>query len=126
VKGKKFPRRLPSWTGFSQSTCTDSSTYSVEQSNIAVAAVGVVVCVLRWLLVWFKYRLGCIELVYDILLGGLWYASLSGQSASDMSDHDHLSARPWYLEKNCDAAKSPAASACALMQAQWAMSIFVL
>lgn len=104
----------------------DSSRHSVEPSNIAVATVGVVVYVLRWLLIWCKYRLGCIELLYDVLLSGLWYASLRGQSANDLSDHDHLSARPWYLEKQCGAVASPATSACALMQAQWAMSILVL
>jgi len=78
------------------------------------------------MLIWCKYRIGFIELLYDVLLGGLWYAALSGQSAGDLSDHDHLSTRPWYLRKECGSVKPPAASACALMQAQWAMSIFVL
>jgi hypothetical protein len=43
-----------------------------------------------------------------------------------LSDHKHLSTKPWYLRKECGAVKPPAASACALMQAQWAMSVFVL
>jgi hypothetical protein len=98
----------------------------VEQSNLAVAAVSVTICVLRWLLIWCKYRIGCIEMLYDIFLSLLWYAASSGQSASDLSDHKHLSTKPWYLRKECGAVKPPAASACALMQAQWAMSVFVL
>jgi hypothetical protein len=106
--------------------CADSHHHSVEQSNLAVAAVSVTICVLRWMLIWCKYRLGCIELLYDVLLGGLWYAALSGQSAGDLSDHDHLSTRPWYPRKECGAVKPPAASACAVVQAQWAWSVFVL
>jgi hypothetical protein len=107
-------------------TYADFHRHSVEQSNTAIAAVSVIVCVLRWLLVWCGYRLGCIELLYDLLLGGFWFASLSGQSASDLSDRDHLSTKPWYLRKECGAVTPPATSACVLMQAQWAMSIFTL
>jgi hypothetical protein len=103
----------------------DSHHHSVEQSNIAIAAVSVTICVLRWLLMWCKYRLGCIELLYDLFLGILWFAALSGQSASDLNDHDHLSTTPWYLRKECGAVTPPATNACALMQAQWAMSISI-
>ena len=104
----------------------DSHHHSVEQSNIAIAAVSVTICVLRWLLMWCKYRLGCIELLYDLFLGILWFAALSGQSASDLSDHDHLSTTPWYFRKGCGAVPPPATNACALMQAQWAVSISML
>ena len=104
----------------------DSHHHSVEQSNIAIVAVSVTICVLRWLLMRCQYRLGCIELLYDLFLGILWFAALSGQSASDLSDHDHLSTTPWYLRKGCGAVPPPATNACALMQAQWAVSISML
>jgi len=108
-----------------QSTYADTRRHSVEQSNIAVAAISATICVLRWLLMWFKYRLGSIELLYDSLLSGLWYAALRGQSASDLSDRDHLSISPWYLRKECGAVTPPATSACALMQTQWAISMIM-
>lgn len=126
AKGEKFLREYRLVSAVPHSTCANPDRRSVEQSNVAVAVVGVVVCVSRWSLIWCRYRLGCIELLYDILLSFLWYASLSGQTASDLSDHDHLSTRPWYLRKECGAVKPPAKSACALMQAQWAVSIFML
>ena len=105
---------------------TDWQLLSVARSNIAVAAIGIGICFTRWLLNWCRFHLGCIDLLYDLLMCALWSASLSGQSASDLSDREHLSIRPWYLERGCAAVSQSASRACALMQAQWAGSAVVL
>jgi hypothetical protein len=52
---------------------------------------------------WWHFHLGGIDLLYDLLMYALWSASLAGQAASDLSDREHLSIRPWYLERGCAA-----------------------
>ncbi|KAK1759041.1 hypothetical protein QBC47DRAFT_457397 [Echria macrotheca] len=39
--------------------------------------------------------------IYDVMLSGLWTYGVNTQLSSDLTDTQHLSVRPWYLERGC-------------------------
>ncbi|KAK4097133.1 hypothetical protein N658DRAFT_479468 [Parathielavia hyrcaniae] len=38
---------------------------------------------------------------YSVLMSGFWMFCVSAQASSDLTDPQHLSPRPWYLERSC-------------------------
>jgi hypothetical protein len=60
-----------------------------------------------------------ISIIYDGLLGFLWFRLLLSQASGDFSDPRHPSPRPWYLTRTCP---TDTASACYIAQASLVIS----
>lgn len=70
-------------------------------------------------------RLGT-NAIYDLILAGLWMCSASMQSSSDISDPQHLSLRPWYLERGCDGVWRDYLRACRVVKACFGVTVFAV
>ena len=62
-------------------------------------------------------------------MAGFWLYSATSQMSSDMTDLEHISLRPWYLEHSCQAGlgkmndKGDTMDACAKAQARFALAV---
>ncbi|KAL6158828.1 hypothetical protein ACJQWK_03399 [Exserohilum turcicum] len=101
---------------------------SLEHLSLAVTIL--FTCVLRARLNTLKshtldlYAALATNALYDALLAALCIASAVLQSAPDLSDPEHLSASPWYLERGCADVCVCARSACRVMRASYGVAVF--
>ncbi|KAH8600900.1 hypothetical protein B0O99DRAFT_681757 [Bisporella sp. PMI_857] len=85
---------------------------SLTTSNLSVALLAASLCLTRIVLDEFEYDGTITFMLNDMLLSSFWMYSVSAQSSADLTDPTHLSQRPWYLEKSCDAVSSRYLQAC--------------
>ncbi|KAH7113803.1 hypothetical protein B0J11DRAFT_619242, partial [Dendryphion nanum] len=103
---------------------------STTQCNLCIAVVTVIIWIIRWNVNRLSgrgldlYATLTTNGLYDILLIALWTYSAAVQSAGDFSDKDHLSLKPWYLQRSCGEAYKQTESACAMGKASYGMSVF--
>ena len=63
---------------------------------------------------------------YDLLLVALWSYSVILQNSGDISDPEHLSLRPWYLELGCGQASLETLGACNALRRSSFLTFFTL
>ncbi|KAI1415448.1 hypothetical protein F5Y13DRAFT_144430 [Hypoxylon sp. FL1857] len=101
----------------------------LSESNLAISVLSTAICSARITLSCFNVAPGFSRLfdaMNDMLLSGFWMYSVAAQSSSDLTDPDHLSLRPWYLEKSCSILNSSVIEVCFLAKACFAFSILSL
>lgn len=62
---------------------------------------------------------------YDILLIALWTYSSVVQSSGDFTDIQHISTRPWYLDRGCEKGSAGDLGACEIMVVAYALSVLL-
>lgn len=62
---------------------------------------------------------------YDILLIALWAYSSVVQSSGDFTDIQHISIRPWYLDRGCEKTLRGDFGACEIMVAAYGLSVLL-
>ncbi|OTB01685.1 hypothetical protein M426DRAFT_25449 [Hypoxylon sp. CI-4A] len=104
-------------------------TQHLSESNLAVSILTAAIFSAKVALTYF----GVSPLIYrlfgvgnDMVLSGFWMYSVIAQSSSDLTDPDHLSVRPWYLEKSCSILNSSVASNCYLAKTCFVFSALSL
>ncbi|OTA55569.1 hypothetical protein K449DRAFT_399899 [Hypoxylon sp. EC38] len=101
----------------------------LSESNLAISVLATAICSTRIILFCFNVAPGFSRLfnaLNDVLLSGFWMYSVVAQSSSDLTDPDHLSLRPWYLEKSCGIFDSSVIEVCLLAKACFAFSVLSL
>ncbi|KAI1205203.1 uncharacterized protein F4807DRAFT_443856 [Annulohypoxylon truncatum] len=104
-------------------------TQRLSESNLAISVLATAVCSARIELSYFNLRPGfsrLFEVMNDMLLSGFWAYSVAAQSSSDLTDSDHLSVRPWYLERSCSILDESVVETCILAKACFAFSVLSL
>lgn len=104
-------------------------TQRLSESNLAISVLATAVCSARIALTYFNLTPGFSRLfsaMNDMLLSGFWMYSVTAQSSSDLTDPDHLSVRPWYLEKSCSILDESVVEVCVLAKACFALSVLSL
>ncbi|KAI2617659.1 hypothetical protein GGS26DRAFT_397405 [Hypomontagnella submonticulosa] len=104
-------------------------TQRLSESNLAIAVLAATICSARIVLACFGVTPRFSRLfnaVNDVLLAGFWMYSVVAQSSSDLTDPEHLSVRPWYLEKSCDFLDAGIAGVCSLAKASFIFSVLSL
>ncbi|KAI1394922.1 hypothetical protein F4819DRAFT_480028 [Hypoxylon fuscum] len=104
-------------------------TQSLSESNLAISVLAVAMCATRIALVYFGITPRFSRVftsTNDMLLSGFWMYSVIAQSSSDLTDPDHLSVRPWYLQKNCSILDASLVEACLIAKASFAFSLLSL
>ncbi|KAJ9156233.1 hypothetical protein NKR23_g908 [Pleurostoma richardsiae] len=99
---------------------------SFTESNLTVAAVSMAVWFARFVFSCLGFASKPTNVAYDSLLVAMWTLSIRGQVSSDLSDPDHLSLRPWYLERSCNDVASYGRAACWVAKASLAFSFLSL
>lgn len=66
------------------------------------------------------------DALYDLLLVALWSYSVVLQNLGDVSDPEHLSLRPWYLERGCEQGSPETVGACGALRRAFGLTIFTL
>ncbi|KAK3293060.1 uncharacterized protein B0H64DRAFT_376029 [Chaetomium fimeti] len=74
-----------------------------SESLLAVALVNITVWLVKLALLCCDFNIRLLSAFYHVLMSGLWLFCVNAQSSSDLSDPEHLSLCPWYLEKSCSA-----------------------
>lgn len=64
--------------------------------------------------------------LYDLLLVALWSYSAFLQNLGDVSDPQHLSLRPWYLEHGCGRASPETLKECNAIRRSFFLTLFTL
>ncbi|EUC40787.1 hypothetical protein COCMIDRAFT_107864 [Bipolaris oryzae ATCC 44560] len=64
--------------------------------------------------------------MYDMLLVGLYASSTAMQNSGDFSDPEHISLRPWYLERGCEDAWKRTWGGCEVMRVSYGLTIFAV
>jgi hypothetical protein len=62
---------------------------------------------------------------YDIILIALWAYSSVVQSSGDFTDIQHISIRPWYLNRGCEKGSGGDLGACKIMVAAYELSVLL-
>ncbi|KAI1120955.1 hypothetical protein F5Y10DRAFT_257359 [Nemania abortiva] len=101
-------------------------TQRLSETNLSVALIATSVFFARLVLVFFDYAGSLCSILYDILLSALWLYSILAQSSGDLSDTEHLSLRPWYLEKGCYRVAPPYIHVCYIARSAFGISIVSL
>ncbi|KAI0834408.1 hypothetical protein F5Y06DRAFT_279187 [Hypoxylon sp. FL0890] len=104
-------------------------TQRLSESNLAISVLATAICLARITLSCFSVTSGLSRLfdaMNDLLLSGFWMYSVVAQSSSDLTDPDHLSLRPWYLEKSCNILDASVIEVCLLAKACFAFSVLSL
>lgn len=96
---------------------------SVTDSALAISTLSLTICIARMVLLYYGVTIKLIDAGYSVILGSLWCYSLQSQSSSDLSDREHLSIRPWYLERGCRDVTEPFRDACVFGQASFALAL---
>ncbi|WYZ42685.1 hypothetical protein EsH8_VI_000384 [Colletotrichum jinshuiense] len=73
-------------------------------SSMAIAVLGASVFFARLTMAALQYEARWTNAAYDAFLAVLWACSAAAQNGPDFTDPQHLSMRPWYLERSCDEA----------------------
>ncbi|KAI0380594.1 hypothetical protein F5Y04DRAFT_94802 [Hypomontagnella monticulosa] len=103
--------------------------WTQRESNLAIAVLATAICSARIVLACFgvtPHFSRLFNALNDVLLSGFWMYSVVAQSSSDLTDPDHISLRPWYLEKSCSILDASVASFCSLAKAQFTFSVLSL
>ncbi|KAK7946980.1 uncharacterized protein PG986_011301 [Apiospora aurea] len=87
---------------------------SLTDSALAIATLSLVLCISRMALSFYSFMMPAFGILYDAVLAACWYYSVIAQSSGDLSDSEHISIRPWYLEKTCDVVAMLDRDACVL------------
>ncbi|KAK0622779.1 hypothetical protein B0T14DRAFT_564199 [Immersiella caudata] len=76
-------------------------TESLADSLLGIAIISTAFWMTRMVL--FQCSIGppWIGATYDLILSGLWTYGVKAQSSSDLTDTQHLSEQPWYLQQSC-------------------------
>ncbi|KAK6192897.1 hypothetical protein LQW54_013016 [Pestalotiopsis sp. IQ-011] len=74
---------------------------SLTNSNLAVAILAAIICLARIALLFFDFGGPALQILYDLVMSGMWIYSVAAQSSPDFTDPTHPSPRPWYLERGC-------------------------
>lgn len=61
--------------------------------------------------------------LYDVLLAALWTYSTTAQNSPDVSDPEHISLRPWHLERGCRDGGPRSRRACGVLSAAYGLSV---
>ncbi|KAK8876880.1 hypothetical protein PGQ11_001826 [Apiospora arundinis] len=85
---------------------------SLTDSALAIATLSLVLCITRIILSFYTFMMPALGLFYDLVLAISWYYSVHAQSSGDFSDPEHISIRPWFLEKSCDVVAMQNRDAC--------------
>ncbi|KAI1377020.1 hypothetical protein F4677DRAFT_64641 [Hypoxylon crocopeplum] len=104
-------------------------TQRLSESNLAISVLAAAVCLSRIVLAYSSVPGGfsCVfNALNDMLLSGFWMYSVAAQSSSDLTDPDHFSVRPWYLEKSCNILDASVVEVCLLAKACFAFSVLSL
>lgn len=103
---------------------TDAKEVSrLATSNLAVAALGLVVFASRTAMSYLRYLSHFTNIIYDMMLLSLWATSLAGQTSGDFTDPKHPSSHPWYLTRGCSVAWDNTQGYCHVAQAGVVVSI---
>ncbi|KAL7628444.1 hypothetical protein AAE478_002647 [Parahypoxylon ruwenzoriense] len=104
-------------------------TQRLNESNLAISVLTVTISVVRVALGYFGVA-SSFSITYnalnDMLLSGFWMYSVAAQSSSDLTDPNHISVRPWYLEKSCNILDPSIVHFCFLAKACFAFSVLSL
>ncbi|ORY19230.1 hypothetical protein BCR34DRAFT_208722 [Clohesyomyces aquaticus] len=95
----------------------------LTDSNLATSIVSLVAWAAKLLWKLRGYRFVGVTLTYDALLCALWGCAIASQSSSDLTDANHLSFRPWYLEKSCGAVHTPVRKYCVCAKFSFGFSV---
>ena len=74
---------------------------SLADSLFGIAILNASIWTTRLVLFYANISPLWIGAVYDLMLSGLWMYGIKAQSSSDLTDREHLSPQPWYLERSC-------------------------
>ena len=74
-------------------------------------------------LFYFRVTTTAAVALYDVLLSGFWTYGVAAQSSSDLTDPDHLSPQPWYLEMNCKQIDQRDRGSCMFAKASFAAAV---
>ncbi|KAJ1322859.1 hypothetical protein MN608_11707 [Microdochium nivale] len=97
----------------------------LTDSNLAIAGLSLVLTAQRGILAYLCFDWTLFSIASDFLIAYFWYYSMTGQMSPDMTDFEHVSLRPWYLERRCSEGYA-FQNACEIAQAAFAMSIISL
>jgi hypothetical protein len=95
-------------------------------SNLAIAILGFVVFFARTAMSHLRYLPRYANIIYDMILFGLWAVSITGQISGDFSDPEHPSPHPWYLTRRCSVAWDRTEGYCRTAQAGFALSVMAM
>ncbi|KAF5666511.1 hypothetical protein FHETE_6186 [Fusarium heterosporum] len=98
----------------------------LSTSNLAIAILGFVVFFARTATSYLRYLPRYVNIIYDMILLGLWAVSIAGQTSGDLSDPEHPSPYPWYLTRECSVAWDKTRGYCNTAQAGFALSILAI
>lgn len=93
-----------------------------SESLLAVALVNVAVWVVKLCLLCCGFSLPLLSAFYHVL-SGLWMFCVNTQASSDLTDPQHLSPRPWYLERSCSGLSDQDANVCRHGKAAFVMAV---
>lgn len=98
-------------------------THSLAESLLGIAIVNAVVWMTRVALAFSGANMTLVGALYDLLLSGLWTFGVNAQRSSDLTDTEHLSPNPWYLERSCAAFSGREAAACRQGKASFTVAV---
>lgn len=98
-------------------------THSLAESLLGIAIVNAVVWMTRVALAFSGANMTLVGALYDLLLSGLWTFGVNAQRSGDLTDAEHLSPNPWYLEKSCAAFSGREAAACRQGKASFTVAV---
>ncbi|KXJ85745.1 hypothetical protein Micbo1qcDRAFT_127414 [Microdochium bolleyi] len=98
----------------------------LTDSNLAVAGLSLALTLQRGVLAFLGFDWALFNIASDIFLALFWSHSAAAQMSSDLTDLEHVSLRPWYLERGCSAVGPSERSPCVLGQACFVMAVVSL
>ncbi|KAF2464547.1 uncharacterized protein BDR25DRAFT_241964, partial [Lindgomyces ingoldianus] len=101
----------------------------ITRCNLCIAIVTAIIWVLRFYIrgrIQDPYAAVTINAIYDMLLVALWLYSVASQNSGDFTDNEHISVRPWYLDRGCDDAGKGCRAGCEVMRIAYGLSVFTL
>ncbi|KAH8157003.1 hypothetical protein CIB48_g11244 [Xylaria polymorpha] len=98
-------------------------TQRLNETNLGISILSLAISLTRIFFAYFHITARACNAFYDILLSVFWVYSVIIQSSGDYSDPEHLSARPWYLERGCGQITPEYASFCYVSKATFAFSV---
>ncbi|OLN97087.1 hypothetical protein CCHL11_02163 [Colletotrichum chlorophyti] len=96
---------------------------SLTTSSMATAVLGTSVFFARMTMAALRYEARGMNILYDAALSILWACSAVAQNGPDLSDSEHVSARPWYLERDCDDAWAANRGWCRIAKWEYAWAV---
>ncbi|KAF1994331.1 hypothetical protein P154DRAFT_527127 [Amniculicola lignicola CBS 123094] len=72
------------------------------------------------------YAMVFVNALYDAILAALWAYSGISQNSGDFSDPEHLSPKPWFLERGCRTAGNISKTGCEVMNAAYGLTVLTI